>query len=241
MLFWFSAFIIVGFQAMTKSLLLYLVIFVFSAGSVGPAFANEQTLSPAVGRQLQAAYELQQRGEYEAALEKIDRLIKKRGDKLSPYEMATLLEIRAFVKTQLGEMNEARADFQAALDIDALPDDRRAMIEKFIEQIDNGELSSDSVIESDRPAAPKFRVPPVFPEKCLKRGDDDFEVFVDFKFDIAEDGSVESIQLIDTNDDCFVDAARESLRQWRYDPRLEDGKPVRRIGVTTRFTFLLKS
>jgi protein TonB len=44
---------------------------------------------------------------------------------------------------------------------------------------------------------------------------------------IAEDGSVESVEVFASTNSLFDNAAIEAVRQWRYRPALMNGRPVR--------------
>ena len=44
---------------------------------------------------------------------------------------------------------------------------------------------------------------------------------------IAEDGSVESVELFASTNPLFNEAAVDAVRKWRYRPALMNGRPVR--------------
>ena len=59
-----------------------------------------------------------------------------------------------------------------------------------------------------------LRMPPMYPEKCLKvRGK---EHFVKLQFDVNGKGAPTHIETIDQSNNCFAPTARLAVRKWRY-------------------------
>ncbi len=227
-----------------KRIFLGLLAAIISLGlaGVGASAAEEQSLSRAASKGFRKANELTREGEPASALALLNELLEERSEKLSPYELATLLDMRAYVKMQLLDFEGAREDYQAVLDLGALPEDREAWVRRAIEAIDSGELQAEmeAAVAKDKAAGvkmPRKRVAPKFPEKCVKDGAGNYEAYVDLEFDILEDGSIENIRVTEASDECFIEAALKAIEQWEYDPVLEDGEPVRWEGEKTRITF----
>jgi TonB family protein len=96
----------------------------------------------------------------------------------------------------------------------------------------NGETET-----KDFDARPLVRVPPAYPERCMRRARNT-EVIV-LEFDVSEEGYTENVHIIDSSNRCLEKTAIESVKKWRYEPKLVDGKPVKRPGVQTQLTFNL--
>lgn len=63
-------------------------------------------------------------------------------------------------------------------------------------------------------------------------------VFVEFN--IAPDGRVANVNILDTTNSCFNEAAAASVASWKYSPKLDaSGNPTWRRGVQTAITFEL--
>jgi TonB family protein len=81
------------------------------------------------------------------------------------------------------------------------------------------------------------RTPPVYPPDALKRG---VEGSVTLKFDVTARGVVENASVMASTDDVFDEAALNALTQWRYFPRIADGKRVASRDVQTIIRFQLE-
>jgi protein TonB len=68
------------------------------------------------------------------------------------------------------------------------------------------------------------KVEPAYPQAARRAG---LGGRVTLRAVIAEDGSVESVEVFASSNSLFNDAAVEAVRQWRYRPALMNGKPVR--------------
>ena len=68
------------------------------------------------------------------------------------------------------------------------------------------------------------RVPPQYPESALRNG---VQGYVDVHFTITTDGTVTNVAVVSSDPtDVFNRAATDAVRQWRYQPRVVDGRPV---------------
>ncbi len=83
--------------------------------------SQAQTLSPAVATDLLRAYELLENGEVQEAVGALNRLLERRGESMSPFDRASVLQIRGSAYVQLDDYPRALADFERAIAQDALP------------------------------------------------------------------------------------------------------------------------
>ena len=92
---------------------------------------------------------------------------------------------------------------------------------------------------SDRDTIPLVRVPPDYPPRALNRG---IEGWVIVEFTITGAGAVKDAKVVDAQPkNIFDDAALKSISRWRYNPKIENGQPVERVGVRTIIRFNLES
>ncbi|MDZ7628895.1 MAG: TonB family protein [Parvularculaceae bacterium] len=89
----------------------------------------------------------------------------------------------------------------------------------------------------DFDARPVLRGPPRYPTKCMRSAADRETVLIEF--DVSEMGTTENIRAIDATNKCLVKSAEESVVGWKYEPRIVDGRPVKRKSVQTLITYEL--
>ena len=93
------------------------------------------------------------------------------------------------------------------------------------------------VMSADGDAVPLVRVPPQYPERARSRG---IEGRVLVQFTISRSGSVKDAKVIAAEpSDIFNDAAVKSVMQWKYNPKIENGKAVEQPGMKTSVVFKL--
>ncbi|MFA5630807.1 MAG: energy transducer TonB [Porticoccaceae bacterium] len=91
---------------------------------------------------------------------------------------------------------------------------------------------------SDRDTIPLVRVPPDYPMRALNRG---IEGWVVVQFTITGTGSVKDAIVIDAKPKgMFDEAAIKAILRYRYNPKIEDGVPVERVGVRQKIVFALE-
>jgi protein TonB len=91
---------------------------------------------------------------------------------------------------------------------------------------------------SDRDVIPLVRIPPDYPPRALARG---LEGWVQVQFTITPTGTVKDAKVVDAMPKgIFDDAALKSIARWRYNPRVEGGVAVERVGVQTIIRFQLE-
>ena len=59
------------------------------------------------------------------------------------------------------------------------------------------------------------------------------------RFDVTPDGTPTNIDIFRCDSSLFERASVRAVERWRYNPKVEDGVPVARRGVETRFDFRL--
>jgi len=91
---------------------------------------------------------------------------------------------------------------------------------------------------SDRDIIPLVRITPDYPPRAVSRG---IEGWVIVQFTITATGAVKDAIIVDSDPKkIFDDAALRAIARWRYNPKIEDGVAVERVGVRTRLTFQLE-
>lgn len=92
---------------------------------------------------------------------------------------------------------------------------------------------------SDRGVAPLVRVPPEYPRRAQERG---IEGWVHVRFTISAAGTVKDIEVVDAEPKgMFDEAATKAVLRWRYNPRIENGVAVERVGEQTLIRFKLEN
>lgn len=92
---------------------------------------------------------------------------------------------------------------------------------------------------SDRDVVPLVRINPDYPQRALSRG---IEGWVQVQFTITETGSVtDAVVVASDPPNIFDDAAIKAILRWRYNPKVEDGVPVSRVGMQTILRFNLEN
>ena len=93
------------------------------------------SLDPRVASDLLEAYELLEEDKNQAALEKLNSLMNRRGDSMKGFDKASVLQIRGTTYVNLENMNAALDDFSAALNLNALPEDQQNRLRFNLAQI----------------------------------------------------------------------------------------------------------
>jgi len=91
---------------------------------------------------------------------------------------------------------------------------------------------------SDRDIIPLVRINPDYPPRALSRG---IEGWVIVQFTISATGTVKDQKVVDSSNKLFEDAALKAIARWRYNPKVEEGVAVERIGVQTKLVFQLEN
>jgi periplasmic protein TonB len=91
---------------------------------------------------------------------------------------------------------------------------------------------------SDRDIVPLVRINPDYPPRALSRG---IQGWVIVEFTISATGTVKNPRVVDSSNSIFDDAALKAIARWRYNPKVEEGVAVERVGVQTKLTFKLEN
>ncbi len=90
---------------------------------------------------------------------------------------------------------------------------------------------------SDSDPVPVVRVNPQYPPRAAERG---IEGWVELLFGISATGTVQDAEVMNSHPgNVFDRAALRAVRRWKYNPKIEDGSPVERHGITVRLEFTL--
>ena len=107
-----------------------------------------------------------------------------------------------------------------------------------------GEIETTFVFKFEEPtysedfdARPLIRIPPNYPENCMRAAKAEETVIV--QFDVTTVGATKNAAVIESTNPCLDAAALASVQKWKYRPKTVAGKPVERTGVVTNITFQL--
>lgn len=88
---------------------------------------------------------------------------------------------------------------------------------------------------SDRDVVPLVRINPDYPPRAQSRG---IEGWVQVQFTITAAGTVKDAIVVNAEPkSVFDEAALKAIARWRYNPKVENGVTVERVGVQTRIVF----
>jgi periplasmic protein TonB len=90
----------------------------------------------------------------------------------------------------------------------------------------------------DTDAVPLVRVNPTYPPREAARG---IEGWVRVQFDISPSGAVTNVVAVESEPGTAFDkAATDAVARWRYNPSVENGQAVERVGMQTLIRFNLE-
>jgi periplasmic protein TonB len=93
-------------------------------------------------------------------------------------------------------------------------------------------------VGSDRDVIPLVRINPEYPSRARSRG---VEGWVQIEFTITPAGTVKDPKVIDAEPKgLFERAALEAISRWKYNPKVEEGRPVERRGIQIVLRFELE-
>lgn len=135
-------------RATFAGLLFSLVVLALSVAApcLSPAYAQEgkedeqrrrpaQTLDPSTAVVLQKVFEYTQNEQYQQALAELNKLVNERGDRMKAFDKATTYQMRGSVKASLEDYRGALRDFEAALQLGALPPEQNDQLRYYIAQL----------------------------------------------------------------------------------------------------------
>ena len=94
-----------------------------------------KTLDPRVAEDLLGAYEKIEAEEYQAALSDLNKLLDRRGDRMKPFDKASVLQVRGSAHVNLDDLENAVEDFAEAISLDALPTEQQNRLRYNVAQI----------------------------------------------------------------------------------------------------------
>ena len=101
-----------------------------------------------------------------------------------------------------------------------------------------GDTGGFSMASADGDAVPMVRVPPQYPEKAMQRG---IEGRVLIEFTISKGGTVKDPKVIAYEPSkIFNKAALKAVSQWKYNPKILNGKAVEQRGIRIAIPFKLQ-
>ena len=105
--------------------------------------------------------------------------------------------------------------------------------------VDLGGRGSGLPVGNDRDVIPLVRVAPDYPPSLLNRGT---EGWVQVQFSITPTGMVrDPVVVASEPGSVFDEAALKAIARWRYNPRVEGGQAVERVGLQTVIRFELEN
>ncbi|HUQ53682.1 MAG TPA: TonB family protein, partial [Gammaproteobacteria bacterium] len=92
---------------------------------------------------------------------------------------------------------------------------------------------------ADRDVTPRVRVNPDYPPSAARNGT---EGWVQVRFTITEAGTVRDAVVVRSEPSrVFDEAALKAIARWRYNPRVDAGVAVERVGIETLIRFTLEN
>ncbi|NQY36188.1 MAG: energy transducer TonB [Alteromonadaceae bacterium] len=96
-------------------------------------------------------------------------------------------------------------------------------------------ISAPGAFGRDGDATPIVRIEPKYPIQAARDGK---EGWVRLSFTINKVGGVEDVTVLDAKPKRLFDkSAKRALKKWKYKPKIVDGKPVIRPGLTVQLEF----
>lgn len=99
-----------------------------------------------------------------------------------------------------------------------------------------GELALSSGL-SDRGPLPLVRVEPQYPPQAARKG---LEGWVRVQFTISTAGSIRDAVVVKSSDSVFERAAINAVNKWKYQPQMQEGKPVETSGIQVVLRFRME-
>ena len=92
---------------------------------------------------------------------------------------------------------------------------------------------------ADRDVVPLVRIEPAYPPRAEGRG---IEGWAQVRFTVTAAGTIrDAVVVASEPGEIFDEAAVEAVARWRYNPRIDGGTAVERVGLETVFRFQLQN
>jgi len=118
------------------------------------------------------------------------------------------------------------------------PSEPIATLEGAIPEFEAPKIDRQSfkIAVSDRDAQPLVRIPPVMPQRFLQG---DKSGHCRMRFDVSPEGSPFNVVATYCTQSILERASIKSVEKWKYNPKMQDGRPTARRGVETKVVFRL--
>ena len=93
--------------------------------------------------------------------------------------------------------------------------------------------SQFQITVSDRDAQPLVRIPPLMPPRAEKSG------HCKVRFNVSPEGAPFDVDTFYCTQSLFSRPTIKSVQKWKYNPKIQDGRPVGRVGVESTVRFRL--
>lgn len=116
-----------------------------------------------------------------------------------------------------------------------MPSEPIASLEGAVPEFEAPEIdrSQFQITVSDRDAQPLVRIPPIMPPRAEKSG------HCRVKFSVSPEGQPFDVVATYCTERLFERPTIRSVQKWKYNPKIQDGRPVGRVGVESKITFRL--
>lgn len=110
-----------------------------------------------------------------------------------------------------------------------------ASLEGAIPEFEAPEIdrSQFQITVSDRDAQPLVRIPPIMPPRAEKSG------HCKVRFNVSPEGQPFDVVATYCTERLFERPSIKSVQKWKYNPKIQDGRPVGRVGVESKISFRL--
>jgi len=187
-----------------------------------------------------------------------ERLAEVREMDLSDYELAQYWYFKGYADFTEGDVEAATAAYESVLGLPDIPEGLREATLWAVGSIyattgqhqkafeTREEILSLRGIEpapdqlpavTDSEYLPIVTVAPTYPPRAAARG---IEGYVVVEYTVDETGSTTDVRVVESSTTLFEAAAIESVRKFRYEPRIVNGQPVVVPGVRSRIEFRLE-
>ncbi|WP_298918801.1 energy transducer TonB [uncultured Algimonas sp.] len=116
------------------------------------------------------------------------------------------------------------------------PSEPIASMEGAVPEFEAPEIdrSQFQITVSDRDAQPLVRIPPIMPPRAEKSG------HCNVKFNVSPEGQPFDVVATYCTQSVFERPTIRSVQKWKYNPKIQEGRPVGRVGVISKVSFRLQ-
>lgn len=152
---------------------------------------------------------------------------------LTPYESSMIYQVIGSVYCTLENKSDAITAFENAIEAGGLlPSEKNNLAARIAEIRDSTVYCQAGAVRvSDRDAKPLVRFLPKTPKAASNPG------HCQLRFNVTEYGQPVDIVAVYCTDSIFERNAIESVRKWKFDPKIIDGRAVVRSGTEAQIRF----